>query len=709
MKKTGNIPKVASYGFISIFLLILGFIAIAWIGCGGGGGDDDVQDTPFSGGSGTGAGDVGIFWRYFGEVGSAYAVDETSDGGFIFAGEQGTDYAFDTMDLFLAKTDSQGNTEWQKTFGETEGQRAQDVKQTSDGGYIVVGYTYENINGSSSSDVYVIKTDASGNQQWANIYDAGSYDEGHAVCVLDDGYAIAGVGTYDSGGGYFDSSAWFFKIDENGNKIQGSDRFYGPAGPHNKGHSMQKTRDGGFILAGQDNSGGAFIIKLAANGDEVWSGVYSTGLAHSVCQLPSPDNGFIVAGDTSPAEPTGNEEDKDVLVIKVDENGSEVWHKVFGGSDMDIGYGVVAASDGGCLVAGLTRSYSSSNYSWGKEDVYLIRLDNDGNSIWQKVKGMAPNNSEMAHGAVTASDGGLVVAGGAQAQVMLAKFDQNGDTVTLGDMDFTFTVPETIGLITPANAADVASVAGSAVTLPIRVGGFTLDRFIDGINGVPAGNLCTDAGTYTWTPTPALPVSTGNSYVLSFSNCQEGAAPDMLIYQGSLTMTVDSLSGDVSGTDYDINVSIEDVALTFTDDIGDSSIQGDLAYSRISTSGNFAERAHVSSGDNIIFSDDDDTETLTQIDINSTLATSGAFSFGNIGQKVIIDPDFLTGALTVELLQPISGTQLDSPTQGKLLVTAQDGSNLTVTVSNGDVSIDVDTNNDGTVDGTIITTWDEMN
>ncbi len=175
----------------------------------------------------------------------------------------------------------------------------------------------------------------------------------------------------------------------------------------------------------------------------------------------------------------------------------------------------------------------------------------------------------------------------------------------------------------------------------------------------------------------------------------------------SFNLKVSHLTGEITGDDYDVRVIIDSIDIIVTDDVGDSSISGGMAYSRISTAGNFAERFETA-GKNLNVDDDLREETITQINLNATRTRSGQFSIENPAQYGIIDPEIIAGPLTVTVLTVISGTKIDEPEQGKLQVEAQDGSNLSMTISSGDVVIEVDTDNDGTVDGTLSSEWMEM-
>ena len=154
---------------------MLGKVSLLVAGCGGGAGGDDGVDTdePFAGNSGTGADGIAVFWKYFGGIGGANAVEQTADGGFVFAGEKGADYPFETKNFCLMKSDSLGNLVWRRSLGGDQGQTARDVKQCSDGGFIAAGYT----DAGASRDIYVIRTDPAGNLIWFKTYDLQGEDD----------------------------------------------------------------------------------------------------------------------------------------------------------------------------------------------------------------------------------------------------------------------------------------------------------------------------------------------------------------------------------------------------------------------------------------------------------------------------------------------------------------------------------------------------
>jgi hypothetical protein len=245
----------------------------------------------------------------------AYSVQQTSDGGYIVAGVTHS-FSAGGYDIFLIKTDANGNVQWAKTYGGTSGDGAFPVQQTSDGGYIVAGVT--NSFGAGGSDVFLIKTDTSGNIQWAKTYGGTNDDRATFVQQTSDGGYIVAGWTRSFGAGYTD--IFLIKTDTSGNIVWA--KTYGGTS-YDWAYSVQQTSDNGYIVGGYTGSFGVgtniFLIKTDTNGNIVWAKTYRGAhwdYAYSVQQTS--DGGYIVAGHIQPLDLDG---EKDIILIKTDANG----------------------------------------------------------------------------------------------------------------------------------------------------------------------------------------------------------------------------------------------------------------------------------------------------------------------------------------------------------------------------------------------------
>jgi hypothetical protein len=290
----------------------------------------------------------------------AYSVQQTFDGGYIVAGYTES-FGAGWYDIFLIKTDTNGNVQWAKTYGGTSGDVTFSVQQTSDGGYIVAGYTASF--GAGDRDIFLIKTDANGNVQWAKTYGGTNYDDAFSVQQTSDGgYIVAGrTHSFGAGGAFF-----LIKTDANGDIIWA--KTYG--GTYwDYAYSVQQTSDGGYIVAGLTISFGAggdiFLINTDANGNIQWAKTYGgTGWDWAYSVQQTSDGGYIVVGASW----------YNIFLINTDANGNIIWAKTYGGIGDDGAYSVQQTSDGGYIVAGYTASFGAGGY-----DIFLIKTDANGN------------------------------------------------------------------------------------------------------------------------------------------------------------------------------------------------------------------------------------------------------------------------------------------------------------------------------------------
>ncbi|MBU1653192.1 hypothetical protein KKA00_13295, partial [bacterium] len=201
---------------------------------------------------------------------------QTSDGGYLITGKTCSYSTGDFSDLWLIKTDNQGNPQWSRTFGEDNGEELGSfVQQTSEGGYIIAGRS--NSFGLGDYDIYLIKTNALGYMQWQRVLGGNGDDFGYTVRQCEAGYAIAGY-TNSFGSGLED--VCLIMTNTVGQQIS-VDTYGGPAADY--GGFLTQTIDGGYIISGESHSygsgGSTWIVKTDADGNELWTFCYG-GLYH---------------------------------------------------------------------------------------------------------------------------------------------------------------------------------------------------------------------------------------------------------------------------------------------------------------------------------------------------------------------------------------------------------------------------------------------
>jgi hypothetical protein len=303
--------------------------------------------------------------------GSFSSLVNASDGGYAIASSTSGDF-------WLVKTDATGNIEWDRRYGGAGDGGATSLVATSDGGYAIAGYTYSSDTG--SCDFLLVKTDELGNMEWNQTYgetDYKSWESASAVVETSDGgYAIAGsTGVLpDDLRALGWKDFWLVKTDAFGNMEWNRAYTYWEYGDE-VARSLVATSDGGYAIAGyQDTSWPNFLlIKTDEVGNMEWKQTYGGGyidMASAVVETS--DGGYALAGTTK-SFGAGN---ADFWLVKTDATGNMQWNQTYGGAGDDGATSLVATSDGGYALAGLTYSFGDSN---GYSDVWLVKTDEFGN------------------------------------------------------------------------------------------------------------------------------------------------------------------------------------------------------------------------------------------------------------------------------------------------------------------------------------------
>ncbi|MBU1936638.1 T9SS type A sorting domain-containing protein [bacterium] len=327
-----------------------------------------------------------------------HSVLQTSDGGYAVAGYTASSGA-GMDDYWLIKTDADGNTIWNQTYGGSGTDDCYYFEQTSDGGYVLFGHT--DSYGSYPANYWIVRTNANGDSLWSRVYGLSNYDyckAGHQTS--DGGYIMAGF-TNSIGSGDYDY--WLLKLDSNGDSLWS--HTYGGS-DYDYCYSVWECTDGGYVLAGFTASFGAgmddfWLVKTNANGDSLWSQTYG-GSGTDACfgVEQTPDGGYILFGYTDSYGPSL----ANYYIVKTDANGTQLWDQVHGFSDYDYGYTGRQTSDGGFIMSGMTNSIGSGDY-----DFWLLKMDSNGDSLWSRTFGGSAY--DRCHSVQETSDRGYILGG----------------------------------------------------------------------------------------------------------------------------------------------------------------------------------------------------------------------------------------------------------------------------------------------------------
>jgi hypothetical protein len=328
----------------------------------------------------------------FGDSGhDVFYAAEVDDDGYVLAGitESSGFGPYDPRALFdawLIKTDSNGAMEWNQTYGGSLNDIAYSLIPTSDGGYALAGGTRSN--DLDRADVWLIKTDSFGNMEWNQTYGGSLADRCYSlVTTSDGGYALL-CQTFSFGIGECD--VWLIKVDSLGNMEW--NQTYGGSG-YESVSTIIATNDGGYALAGSTQSFGAgssdfWLIKVDSLGNMEWNQTYGSPEVEFANSLVTTiDGGYALAGSTN-THITGN---ADVWLVKVDSQGNLEWNQTYGGPIADYCDAMVVSSNGDYTLAGFSQEPIQ-----GDGDIWLINVDSLGNMLWNQTYGLSAHHSQAS-------------------------------------------------------------------------------------------------------------------------------------------------------------------------------------------------------------------------------------------------------------------------------------------------------------------------
>ncbi len=333
---------------------------------------------------------------YYGETG--HAVVTLSDGSVAVAGSTAAQGS-GSWDAWLGKLDANGNLAWERTFGGSNHDRAYALAATASGGYALAGETSSA--GPHTPNFYLVVTDSAGNALWEQNYDGGSTDRAYAVAALADGFVLGGERYVTSG--QWDYDMWVVRTDASGNLLwdwhsaddRGDDRIWG----------VTTTPSGDVVAVGEQihvaGNWEAAVLRFDAAGNLLWHKLYggaSTESARAVVTAPNGD--LLFAGYTN----SWGSGSYDAWLVRLGAQGDEKSAQTYGGSGDDRAFGLALLADGGYAVTGWTTSKGA-----GGRDLWVLHTDGAGALTWEATRGGTSNDE--GRGVAQAPDGSIAAVG----------------------------------------------------------------------------------------------------------------------------------------------------------------------------------------------------------------------------------------------------------------------------------------------------------
>jgi hypothetical protein len=398
----------------------------------------------------------------------AYSIQPTLDGGYIAAGKTISDngdvsgnhdyFGDNTEDIWVVKVNASGSIEWQRCLGGIGYEQANSIIQDIDGGYVVAGevssYDGDVIGYHGSTDMWVVKLDHTGSIQWQQCLGGSSNDEAKSIIqTLDGGYVVAGQ-TSSTNGDVSENNGstdfWVVKLDNTGyiqwqKCLGGSDT--------DVASSIDQTADEGYVVTGKtrsidgDVSGNhaqyytdLWVVKLDLMGEIQWQRCFGgTSYEEGTSVSETSDGGYIVAGKAHSidGDVVGNHSyadmcpptcHSDMWLIKLNAEGNLIWSKCFGGTDDEYASAVRQTTDGGFIVIGTAESnngdVSGIHSGWGFEDMWVVKTSATGSIQWSRCLGGI--DYEAGYDIQLAPDGGYLLAGVAGTDDPFGNSDVSG-------------------------------------------------------------------------------------------------------------------------------------------------------------------------------------------------------------------------------------------------------------------------------------------
>jgi len=325
----------------------------------------------------------------------AYDIEQVSTNGYMIVGSVTTPDGDD--DVYIMRTDSNGDTIWTKTYGNHLNEQAFCINPTSDNGFILAGTREYN-------DIYILRIDADGDTLWTNIYGDDSDEScSFAMQTLDEDFLLVGDRREISA---IDENLYLIKINSDGDVIW--TKQHGGTDSDNGSTAIELT-NGELVILGYTQSFGeggndVYLIKTNTTGDTIWTKTYGGSNDDIGITIINTGNGFAIGGYSN----SFSAGDFDFYLLLTNYDGDTLLTRKYGGFDDDIGYGIAQSTDNGFLLCGFTTSFGA-----GREDIYVVKYMNNGEFDWDESYGF--DQEETAYSILVTTDGGFIIPGNTES------------------------------------------------------------------------------------------------------------------------------------------------------------------------------------------------------------------------------------------------------------------------------------------------------
>ncbi|WP_242084013.1 hypothetical protein [Aestuariivivens sediminis] len=374
---------------------------------------------------------------------SGRSIIKTADGGYAIAGYTQsidgdvTDKSNTSFDYWLLKFDANDIIQWQKTYGGTDEDRANDMVQATDGGFAILGFSKSSDGDVTANegltDFWLTKLNPNGEITWQKQFGFSGADNGISFIPTNDGgYLLAGILDVTASNGLGNSKIvaakqhaggdyWAIKLDASG--VRQWSRYYGGTFTDTPNGVVQ-TQDNGYIMVGFSDSTDVdisnnlgtydfWVIKISETGALIWEKSFGgSEIDEAWAITDSGDGNYLIVGNTRSDDKNVSQNNgaADLWLIKINDNGNLLWEKSLGGSNFDVGRSISKTHDNGFIISGNSRSENGNvSENKGQNDVWVIKIDDESNILWQKTIG--GSNIDLAFDAVELEDKSIVVVG----------------------------------------------------------------------------------------------------------------------------------------------------------------------------------------------------------------------------------------------------------------------------------------------------------